>query len=94
MNVLNRMFHTLRVWTGLADASESRLTPDHGWLLASPAFVKGQVDTTFLERELASRNGPPFHAVNGLAEDLAAVAVALEALHQRRGGQPAGGGDG
>jgi hypothetical protein len=42
MNVLVKVFHTLRVWTGLADASESRLTPDHGWLLAAPAEARQQ----------------------------------------------------
>ena len=33
MSMLSKAFHTLRVWAGLADASESHLTPDHGWLL-------------------------------------------------------------
>jgi hypothetical protein len=50
MNVLNRMFHTLRVWTGLADASESRLTPDHGWLLASPADARQQREARAVQR--------------------------------------------
>jgi len=30
MNLLGKAFHMLRVWTGLADASESHLTPSHG----------------------------------------------------------------
>ena len=42
MSFLGRIFHTLRVWTGLADASLSRLTPDHGWLLAAPAEARVQ----------------------------------------------------
>jgi len=42
MSLLGRMFHRLRVWTGLADASESHLTPDHGWLLAKPADARQQ----------------------------------------------------
>jgi hypothetical protein len=43
MNVLGRFLHTLRVWTGLADASEAHLTPSHGWLLPAPveAVVPG-----------------------------------------------------
>ena len=42
MNVLGRIFHTLRVWTGLADASESHIIPDHGWLQAAPAEARRQ----------------------------------------------------
>jgi len=42
MNMLGRMFHTLRVWTGLADASESHVTPSHGWLLPAPADARQQ----------------------------------------------------
>ena len=37
MKLLGRLLHVLRVWTGLADASESHLTPSHGWLLPTPA---------------------------------------------------------
>ena len=37
MKLLGRLLHVLRVWMGLADASESRLTPSHGWLLQTPA---------------------------------------------------------
>jgi hypothetical protein len=40
MNVLGKAFHKLRVWTGLADASESHLTPSHGWLLAAATDVR------------------------------------------------------
>ena len=40
MSMLSRAFHTLRVWTGLEDASESHLTPDHGWLLPAPADAR------------------------------------------------------
>ena len=42
MNTLGRLLHTLRVWTGLADASESHLTPSHGWLLPPPAAARQQ----------------------------------------------------
>ena len=37
MNLLGRALHVLRVWTGLADASDSHLTPSHGWLLPAPS---------------------------------------------------------
>jgi hypothetical protein len=40
MNMLGRVFHVLRVWTALADASESHLTPSHGWLLPTPAQAR------------------------------------------------------
>jgi hypothetical protein len=40
MNTISRAFQTIRVWMGLADASESHLTPDHGWLLPAPADAR------------------------------------------------------
>ena len=36
MGILASVLHKLRVWAGLADASESHLTPSHGWLLTAP----------------------------------------------------------
>jgi len=42
MNLLGKAFHTLRAWIGLADASESHLTPSHGWLLPAPALARQQ----------------------------------------------------
>ena len=42
MNFLGRVFQTLRVWTGLADASDSHITPSHGWLLAEPVLAREQ----------------------------------------------------
>ena len=44
MNLLGKAFHMLRVWTGLADASESHLTPSHGWLLTAAADARQQRD--------------------------------------------------
>jgi hypothetical protein len=40
MNLLGKAFQKMRAWVGLADASESHLTPDHGWLLPVPADVR------------------------------------------------------
>jgi hypothetical protein len=37
--MMDRAFHALRTWLGLADASEAHLTPAHGWLLPAPAEV-------------------------------------------------------
>ncbi len=42
MSILGRIFHTLRVWTGLEDASDSHITPSHGWLLAEPVLAREQ----------------------------------------------------
>jgi hypothetical protein len=42
MTMLGKAFHKLRVWTGLADASESHLTPSHGWLLAAATDARRQ----------------------------------------------------
>lgn len=61
MKLLGRMFHTLRVWLGLADASESHLTPTHGWLLAEPAEARRQrkaFDTARAAR-LRANSGQP-----------------------------------
>ena len=44
MNVITNAWHALRVWTGFADATESHLTPGHGWLLPSPADARLQHD--------------------------------------------------
>jgi acetyl-CoA carboxylase biotin carboxylase subunit len=60
--------------------------PFFRWLLATPAFHRNEVDTTFLDRELAARNGTPFAAVAGAQEDLAAIAVALETFFDRPSG--------
>jgi hypothetical protein len=40
MNMLGRVLHGLRAWTGFAGASESHLTPSHGWLLPTPADAR------------------------------------------------------
>jgi hypothetical protein len=42
MNMLGKAFYRLRVWTGLAEASESHLTPSHGWLLAAAVDARRQ----------------------------------------------------
>ncbi len=65
--------------------------PFFTWLLARPEFLAGEVDTTYLDRVLAARNGEPFAGpCDGLA-DLAAIAAALHAHTQqtRAAGPPA-----
>ena len=59
MNLLGKEFHALRVWTGLADASESHLTPSHGWLLAAAADARRPREASETQRaaRLRERNG-------------------------------------
>jgi hypothetical protein len=42
MNLLEELFHGVRVWIGLADPAEARPTPPHGWLLPAPAEARRQ----------------------------------------------------
>lgn len=42
MNLLGKAFQKIRAWVGLADASASRLTPGHGWLLPVPVDARLQ----------------------------------------------------
>jgi len=42
LSILGRILHTLRVWTGLADACDSHITPSHGWLLPAPVVARQQ----------------------------------------------------
>ena len=56
MSMLGRVFHTLRVWLGLADASESHLTPDHGWLLPVPAEARSQREESDARRDVRLRS--------------------------------------
>jgi acetyl-CoA carboxylase biotin carboxylase subunit len=64
--------------------------PFFRWLLSTPQFRRNEVDTTFLDRELTAREGAPFVAAGGGREDLAAIAVALEAMFEREGGARSG----
>ena len=50
MNMLGKALHTLRVWMGLADASESHLTPSHGWLLPVPVDAHRQQEASTARR--------------------------------------------
>jgi acetyl-CoA carboxylase, biotin carboxylase subunit len=58
--------------------------PFFRWLLEDEHFLAGRVDTTFLDRTLAARNGEPFAAPGASAEDAAAIAAALQAGAQGR----------
>jgi hypothetical protein len=57
LSILGRIFHKLRVLAGLADASESHITPSHGWLLAEPLAARQQREDSDLERAARRRAG-------------------------------------
>jgi len=52
--------------------------PFFRWLLDETHFLEGTVDTTFLDRTLAARNGRPFVSPDASAEDAAAIVAALQ----------------
>jgi acetyl-CoA carboxylase biotin carboxylase subunit len=52
--------------------------PFFTWLLDNPDFLAWRVDTTFLDRALAERNGTPFTTPGAAVEDLAAIGAALD----------------
>ncbi len=63
--------------------------PFFRWLLQEEDFREGRFDTTFLDRELARRNGEPFVTVPAEAERIALLAAAIHAVEQAaRGEQP------
>jgi hypothetical protein len=57
MNMLGKAIRALRDFLGLGDASESHLTPDHGWLLAVPAEVRQQREDSDARRSDRLRAG-------------------------------------
>jgi acetyl-CoA carboxylase, biotin carboxylase subunit len=54
--------------------------PFFTWLLAQPDFLAGRFHTTYLDEVLTARNGRPLVEPTQMAEDVAAIAVALEAV--------------
>jgi acetyl-CoA carboxylase, biotin carboxylase subunit len=63
--------------------------PFFRWLLESEAFKDGRFDTTFLDRELARRNGQPFVTVPEEAEHIALLAAAIHAYERATPGRGA-----
>lgn len=57
--------------------------PFFRWLLSDPDFREGRLDTTFVDAALEARNGRPFLEAPREADDLAVVAVALQAYTKR-----------
>jgi len=54
--------------------------PFFRWLLEQPAFVTSDFHTTYLDDVLKARNGRPFVEATPEAEEVAAIAVALQAV--------------
>jgi acetyl-CoA carboxylase biotin carboxylase subunit len=50
------------------------------WLMRQPEYVAGQYDTTYLDRLLADRKGESFSELTESEEELAAIAVAVDAF--------------
>ena len=61
--------------------------PFFTWLLEQPAFVGGQVHTTFLDEIMGSRQGKPFVEPAPDVEEVAAMAAALQAVLSPRATQ-------
>ncbi len=60
--------------------------PFFRWLLDDEDFRRGRFDTTFLDRELARRNGQPFVTVPEGAEHVALLAAAIHAYERAASG--------
>ncbi len=58
--------------------------PFFTWLLDDEDFLASRIDTTFLDRALAERNGTPFAKPCAGIEDLAALGAALDAYFAPR----------
>ena len=54
--------------------------PFFRWLLDQPEFVSGRFHTTYLDQVMADRGGRPFAPPDAAAEDVAAVAAAVQTL--------------
>jgi acetyl-CoA carboxylase biotin carboxylase subunit len=58
--------------------------PVFQWILQEPDFLAGRIDTTFLDRVLAARNGQPFQDVTAGDEDAAVIGAALHTYLRTR----------
>ena len=54
--------------------------PFFTWLLVQPEFAEGRFHTTYLDEVLRSRNGRPFAEPAPEAEDIAAIAAAIQVM--------------
>jgi acetyl-CoA carboxylase biotin carboxylase subunit len=67
--------------------------PFFEWILRDPDFRAGRIDTAFLDRALAAREGRPFREVSDERDDAAAIGAALSAYLRPQPTAPAGGHD-
>jgi acetyl-CoA carboxylase biotin carboxylase subunit len=96
----------LTTWAGTRDEAIARMTralreylvvgvkttiPFFLWLMREPAFVKGEFDTTFLDRILASRTDS-FSQFSSEEEELVSVAAAIDAFLRTSGDSHRAGG--
>jgi acetyl-CoA carboxylase biotin carboxylase subunit len=58
----------------------STTLPFFRWLLNEPSFIDGRFHTSYLDDELKARGGRPFSQATDSAEELAAIATALQAV--------------
>ncbi|MBP7570695.1 MAG: ATP-grasp domain-containing protein [Acidobacteria bacterium] len=90
----------LTAWGGSRDEAVERLgralgeyevrgiktsIPFFRWLFHNDDFRAGRFDTTFLDRELAARNGVPFVTIAAGAEHIALLAAAIHAFERAAG---------
>jgi acetyl-CoA carboxylase biotin carboxylase subunit len=59
--------------------------PFFRWLVNQPDFAAGRFHTSYLDEVLASRNGQPFAQAAASAEDIAAMAAAIDAVMTSNG---------
>jgi acetyl-CoA carboxylase biotin carboxylase subunit len=65
--------------------------PFFQWMLRHDAFIRGDVDTTFLDKELAERRGVPFAPPDASQVHLALVGTALDVWFAATARETAGG---
>ena len=58
--------------------------PFFQWILHDPDFVAARMDTTLLDRMLATRDGAPFQEVSPESEEAAVIGAALHTFLQGR----------
>jgi acetyl/propionyl-CoA carboxylase alpha subunit len=64
--------------------------PVFQWILHDPHFLAGRIDTTFLDRVLAARDGQPFQDVSSESEEAAVIGAALHTYLRGRAASSAG----
>ena len=85
---IDRMGRALREYQVLGI---STTIPFFLWLVRQPDYAEGRYDTTYLDRLLAERNGESFNELSEADEQLASIAVGLDAyLRASAGNGPTG----